>query len=123
MGRQVTLTIGGDEFFCDLLFYHLRLRRYVVIELKAVAFEPGFTGQLGRYMAAVDDLLAHPDDQPLSVCRTKNDVVAEYAPRGHSAPIGVAEWTTRITADLPQELAETLPSIETLEAELSVVDE
>jgi hypothetical protein len=101
------------------------LSRYVVIELKAVAFEPGFTSQLGMYMAAVDDLLAHPEDQPtigLLLCQTKNDVVAEYALWGHSAPIGVAEWTTRITADLPQELAETLPSIETLEAELSVVD-
>ena len=64
VGRQVRLEVGGDEFYCDLLFYHLKLRRFVVIELKAVRFEPGFLGQLGMYMSAVDDLLAHPDDEP-----------------------------------------------------------
>ena len=122
VGRQVRLELGGDEFYCDLLFYHLKLRRYVVIELKAVAFEPGFLGQLGMYLAAVDDLLAQEGDKPtigLLLCRTKNNVVAEYALRGHSAPIGVSEWATEITQSLPAELVSSLPSIEELEAELA----
>jgi hypothetical protein len=102
------LQVGGDEFYCDLLFYHLKLRCFVVIELKAIDFEPGFLGQLGMYMAAVDDLLAHPEDKPtigLLLCRSKNNVVAEYALRGYSTPIGVAEWTTAITSALPDELS------------------
>ena len=122
VGRQVRLELGGDEFFCDLLFYHLRLRRYVVLELKAVKFEPAFLGQLGMYMTAVDDLLAHPDDQPtigLLLCKTKNRVVAEYALRGMTSPIGVAEWTNAITTSLPDELTSTLPTIEELESELA----
>jgi len=122
VGRQVRLEIGEDEFFCDLLFYHLKLRCFVVIELKAVDFEPGFLGQLGMYMAAVDDLLAHTDDKAtigLLLCRSKNNVVAEYALRGYSTPIGVAEWTTAITTALPEEFTSSLPSIAELEAELS----
>jgi len=122
VGRQVRLVLAGDEFFCDLLFYHVRLHRYVVIELKAVPFEPAFVGQLGMYIAAVDDLLAQPEDNAtigLLLCRTKNNVVAEYALRSQSVPIGVAEWTTAITTSLPTELAATLPSIATLEAELA----
>lgn len=122
VGRQVRLEVDGEEFYCDLLFYHLKLRRYVVIELKAVKFEPGFLGQLGMYMAAVDDLLAHPTDEPtigLMLCKGKNDVVAEWALRGYSSPIGVSDWTTAITTALPDDLASSLPSIEEIEAELS----
>lgn len=122
VGRQVRLEVDGEEFYCDLLFYHLKLRRYVVIELKAVKFEPGFLGQLGMYMAAVDDLLAHPADEPtigLMLCQGKNDVVAEWALRGYKSPIGVADWTTAITTSLPEDLASSLPSIEEIEAELS----
>lgn len=122
VGRQVRLTLGGDEFFCDLLFYHLRLRRYVVIELKTVPFKPEFVGKLGMYLAAVDGLLACEDEQPtigLLLCKTRNAVVAEYALRNSTSPIGVAEWATQITESLPPELAGSLPSIETLEAELS----
>jgi predicted nuclease of restriction endonuclease-like (RecB) superfamily len=122
VGRQVRLEVGRDEFYCDLLFYHLRLRRYIVIELKAVRFEPGFLGQLGMYMAAVDDLLAHPDDEPtigLLLCQGKNNIVAEWAVRGYKTPIGVADWTTALTTALPEELSSSLPSIEELEAELS----
>ena len=122
LGRQVRLTLGGDEFFCDLLFYHVRLRCYVVVELKGGAFKADYLGQLGLYIAAVDDLMARDGDAPtvgLLLCRTKNSVVAEYALRSQNAPIGVAEWATRITDSLPPELAGSLPSIETLEAELS----
>ncbi|WP_353649380.1 PDDEXK nuclease domain-containing protein [Nakamurella sp. A5-74] len=124
VGRQVRLDINGEEFFCDLLFYHLTLRRYVVIELKAVAFEPGFLGQLGMYIAAVDDLLATPADGPtigLLLCRSKDNLVAEYALRSMAAPIGVADWQAAITTSLPADLAPALPSIEELEAELGTV--
>ncbi|MGI8701458.1 MAG: PDDEXK nuclease domain-containing protein, partial [Nocardioidaceae bacterium] len=112
VGQRVRLEIGDSDYYADLLFYHLRLRCYLVIELKAVRFDPSFLGQLGMYMAAVDELLAHPDDQPtigLLLCKTKNDVAAEYALRGYSAPIGVAEWTTALATGLPAELAASLP--------------
>ena len=125
VGQQVRLEIGDDEFFADLLFYHLTLRCYVVVELKATAFDPAFLGQLGMYMAAVDDLLARAGDQPtigLLLCKSKNSIVAEYALRSSSMPIGVADWKTAITDSLPAELASSLPSIETLEAELSRQD-
>jgi len=122
VGEQVRLEINGDEFFADLLFYHLKLRCYLVVELKAVKFEPGFLSQLGMYMAAVDDLLAHPDDKPtigLLLCKSKNNLVAEYALRTTSMPIGVAEWKAEIVESLPEEFASSLPSISELEAELS----
>ncbi|QNK83262.1 YhcG family protein [Nakamurella sp. PAMC28650] len=122
VGRQVHLEIGDQDFYADLLFYHLRLRAFVVIELKATDFEPGYLGQLGMYMAAVDDLLAHVDDKPsigLLLCRTKNNVVAEYALRGSKMPIGIAEWATTVTTALTEELTSSLPSIEDIEAELS----
>ncbi|WP_456505275.1 PDDEXK nuclease domain-containing protein [Arthrobacter sp. UYCu723] len=122
VGRQVRLVIGDDEFFADLLFYHLKLRAYVVVELKATKFDPGYLGQLGMYMAAVDDLLAHTDDKPtigLLLCKSKNDLVAEYALRTTAMPIGVSEWKAEIVDSLPEEFASTLPSISELEAELS----
>lgn len=121
VGRQVHLEIGDADFYADLLFYHLRLRCFVVIELKVGDFDPSYLGQLGMYMSAVDDLLRHPEDKPtigLVLCKTKNNVVAEYALRGYTAPIGVAEWKTAITASLPPELETSLPTVEELEAEL-----
>lgn len=93
----------------------------MVIELKVGDFDPSYLGQLGTYMAAVDDLLRHVDDKPtigLILCKTKDNVVAEYALRGYTAPIGVAEWKTTITASLPEELETSLPTVEELEAEL-----
>ena len=121
VGRQMRLDIAGDEFFPDLLFYNFRLRRFVVVELKATKFEPGFLGQLGMYMSAVDDLLAQPGDAPtigLLLCKTKNAVVAEYALRGYNSPIGVAEWATELEESMPAELAGGLPTIDELEAEM-----
>ncbi|MHA7650475.1 PDDEXK nuclease domain-containing protein [Mycobacterium sp. ML4] len=121
VGRQVHLEIGDADFYADLLFYHLRLRCFVVIELKVGDFDPSYLGQLGMYMSAVDDLLFHAEDRPtigLVLCKTKNNVVAEYALRGYTAPIGVAEWKTAITASLPSELETSLPTVEELEAEL-----
>ncbi|QIM19543.1 DUF1016 domain-containing protein [Leucobacter coleopterorum] len=123
VGQQQRLVIDGQEFFCDLLFYHVRLRRYVVIELKATEFKPEYLGQLGMYQVAVDDLLAGEHDEPtlgLLLCRTKSDTVAEYALRAQSTPTGVAEWQTKLTTELSAELAANLPSVEELEAELAV---
>ncbi len=122
VGRQVHLEVGDAHLCADLLFYHLRLRRFVVIELKVGDFDPSYLGQVGVYMAAVDDLLRHPDDNPtigLVLCKTKNNVVAEYALRGFAAPIGVSEWATTIADSLPAELQSSLPTIEALEAELA----
>lgn len=122
VGRQVHLEIGDEDFYLDLLFYHLKLRRYVVIELKARKFEPGDGAQLGMYMTAVNRLLAHPDDKPtvgLLLVREKNRVLVEYALAGSTQPISVAEWETQLTRSLPRELEDSLPSIEQIEAELS----
>ncbi|MFN0313444.1 MAG: YhcG family protein [Burkholderiales bacterium] len=122
VGRQVRLEVGGEDYPLDLLFYHLKLRRYVVIELKARAFTPGDVGQLNLYLSAVDDLLRHPDDQPtigLLLCRKKNKLVAEYALRGLDQSIAVAAWQTRLTESLPEELRSSLPTIEEIEAELA----
>lgn len=122
VGRQVRLTVGGSEFFVDLLFYHLKLRCFVVIELKAVPFEPAFVGQLGFYLSAVDAQQRHPDDRPtigLILCKSKDTLVVEYALRDLKRPIGVAEWETKLVRSLPAELEGTLPTIEQLEAELS----
>ena len=122
VGRQVQLEVGDEDYPLDLLFYHLKLRRYVVIELKARAFTPGDVGQLNLYLSAVDDLLRHPDDQPtigLLLCRKKNKLVAEYALRGLDQSIAVAQWQTQLTESLPEELRGSLPSIEEIEAELA----
>jgi predicted nuclease of restriction endonuclease-like (RecB) superfamily len=122
VGRQVHLEIGDEDFYLDLLFYHLKLRRYVVIELKARKFQPGDGAQLGMYMTAVDRLLCHPDDKPtvgLLLVREKNRVMVEYALGGSTKPISVAEWDTRLTHTLPKELQTSLPTIEQIEAELA----
>jgi predicted nuclease of restriction endonuclease-like (RecB) superfamily len=122
VGRQVRLEVGGQDYPLDLLFYHLKLRRYVVIELKARAFTPGDVGQLNLYLSAVDDLLRHPDDQStigLLLCRKKNKLVAEYALRGLDQSIAVAAWQTQLTETLPDDLRSSLPSIDEIEAELA----
>lgn len=114
--------MGGDEFFVDLVFYHLKLRRYVVIELKGRKFEPGDVGQLGFYCAAIDGQVKATDDAPtigLLLCKTKNEVVAEYALRGMKSPMGVAEY--QLLESLPKDLEASLPSIERIEEELSRV--
>jgi predicted nuclease of restriction endonuclease-like (RecB) superfamily len=121
VGRQVLLEVGDQDFRLDLLFYHLKLRCYVVIELKAVPFDPGFTGTLNLYLSAVDDLLRHPDDKPtigLLLCKSKNDLVVEYALDGYRRPMGVAQWESQLTQSLPDELKGSLPTIEEIEKEL-----
>jgi predicted nuclease of restriction endonuclease-like (RecB) superfamily len=126
VGRQVHLEIGSKDFYTDLLFYHLKLRRYVVAELKSVPFEPGFAGQLNAYLSAVDDLLGHPDDKlsiGLWLCRSKDKVVVEYALRSLKRPIGIAEWETKVVERLPENLRSSLPSAEELEAELDALEQ
>ena len=120
VGRQVPLEVGGDDFFIDLLFYHLKLRCYVVIELKADKFKPEHLGQLGFYLTAVDAQMKGEHDAPtigLLLCRSKNKVVAEYALRDSAKPMGIAEY--QLMASLPAELQTTLPSIEQIEQELA----
>lgn len=122
VGRQVHLELGDQDFYADLLFYHLKLRCYVVVELKARAFQPGDDTKLGMYMHAVDKLLCHPDDKPtlgLLLVKEKNRVLVEYALSGTNRPISVAQWETQLTQSLPDSLKGSLPSIEEIEAELS----
>ena len=121
VGRQVHLEVGGDDFYLDLLFYHLKLRCFVVVELKACDFEPGFISQLNMYQNVVDDILRHPDDKPtigLLLVKGKNETVVEYSLAGYQNPIGVAEWKNQIAKALPEELRSSLPSIEDIEKEL-----
>ena len=125
VGRQVHLELGDSDFYLDLLFYHLKLRCYVVIELKAGEFKPGHVSQLGMYLSVVDDVLRHPDDKPtigLLLVKQKNKLIAEYALRGYRKPMGIAEWETHITRSLPEELKPILPSIEEIEKELKDVE-
>lgn len=120
LGRQFRMEVNGDEFFIDLLFYHTRLKCYVVVELKGVAFKPEHAGQLNFYLAAVDAQIKASDDQPtigLLLCKTKNRLVAEYALSGISKPIGVAEY--QLVRALPEPLDTNLPSIEEIEAEFN----
>ena len=121
VGRQVHLEVGEQDFYIDLLFYHLKLRCYVVIELKACDFEPGFIGQLNMYQNVVDDILRHPDDKPtigLLLVKGKNKTVVEYSLAGYQNPIGVAEWKNQMEQSLPEDLRSSLPSIEEIEKEL-----
>lgn len=120
VGRQQRIEVNGDEFFIDLLFYHVRLKRYVVVELKAGAFAPEHAGQLNFYLAAVDAQLKATDDNPtigLLLCKTKNQLVAEYALSGIAKPMGVAEY--QLLRALPEPLDTSLPTVEELEEELN----
>ena len=120
VGRQVPLEVGGEDFFIDLLFYHLKLRCYVVIELKATAFKPDHAGQLSFYLSAVDAQMKGEHDAPtigMILCKSKNKVIAEYALRNINQPIGVAEY--QLTESLPEDLQSSLPSIEAIEKALA----
>jgi predicted nuclease of restriction endonuclease-like (RecB) superfamily len=119
VGSQYRLDVGGEEFYIDLLFYQLRLRCFVVIDLKIGEFKPEYAGKMNFYLSAVDDLLRHSEDRPsigLILCKSQNRLVAEYALRDVSKPMGIA--TYRLTEALPADLQENLPSIEELKKEL-----
>jgi predicted nuclease of restriction endonuclease-like (RecB) superfamily len=121
VGRQVQLSVGDEDFYLDLLFYHLKLRCYVVIELKAVPFDATFVGQINLYLSAVDDQFRHSEDRPtigLLLCRSKHQVVVEYALRDLKKPVGVAGWETTLSKALPEGYFGSLPTVEELEAEL-----
>lgn len=111
VGSQYPLEVAGQEYFLDLLFYHLRLRCFVVLELKVEEFKPEFAGKMNFYLSAVDEQLRHPSDQPsigLILCKSRNQLVVEYALRGTAKPMGVAEY--RLTSSLPQQLRDDLPT-------------
>jgi predicted nuclease of restriction endonuclease-like (RecB) superfamily len=121
VGRQVRLQIGGEESFLDLLFYHLKLRCFIVIDLKIGGFKPEYAGKMNFYLSGVDDQLRQSSDHPsvgLLLCRSRERVTVEYALRDIRKPIGVSEWQTRLTGSLPKEMRSNLPTIAELEAEL-----
>ena len=121
VGRQYRLEVSDREFYLDLLFYHLHLRCFVVVDLKKGDFKPEYAGKMNFYCSAVDAQLRHAGDAPtigLILCQTKDRILAEYSLKDIHKPIGVADY--ELTRALPAELASSLPSIETIEAELSV---
>ena len=119
VGRQYHLEVSEKDFYIDLLFYHLKLRCFVVIDLKKGDFKPEYAGKVNFYCSAVDDRLKHATDQPtigLILCQTKDRILAEYALRDIHKPIGVSEY--ELTRALPESLKSALPTIEEIEAEL-----
>jgi len=125
MGSQVKLVVGGNDYFLDLLFYHVRLRAHVVVELKATAFKPEYAGKMNFYLSAVDDLLKQPEDRPsigLLLCKSRDRMQVEYALRGVAKPIGVAEWETKLVDKLPKALRGSLPTVEEIETEMQRTD-
>ncbi len=124
MGRQVPIQVGKKDFYIDLLFYHVKMHCYVVVELKTVDFEPEFAGKLNFYLKAVDMQIKSDRDEPtigILLCKGKDKVVVEYALSDISKPMGVSEY--QLTQSLPDELKSSLPSIEAIEAELMKKDE
>jgi predicted nuclease of restriction endonuclease-like (RecB) superfamily len=123
VGKQVPMMVGGQEYFIDLLFYHLKLRAFIVIELKATSFIPEYAGKLSFYLSAANDLLKHPTDNPtigLLICKDKNDVIAEYALKDINQPMGVSEY--QLTKLFPNDFKSSLPSIEEIENELKNIE-
>ena len=119
VGRQFHLEVGGEDFYVDLLFYHLRLHCYVAIELKTGPFKPEYTGKLNFYLTALDEQVKMKEDGPsigLILCRDRNNVVAEYALRDVNKPIGISRYA--LAATLPEELRASFPTVEEVEAEL-----
>ncbi|MFO7734597.1 MAG: PDDEXK nuclease domain-containing protein [bacterium] len=124
VGRQYKLTVSDKDFYIDLLFYHLKLRSFVIVELKKGDFKPEYAGKMNFYCSAVDDLLKHSTDQPtigLILCESKNKIFAEYALRDIQKPIGVSDY--ELTKALPENLKSSLPTIEELEKALEIEDE
>ena len=119
VGRQYHLDVGEQDFYIDLLFYHLKLRCFVVIDLKRGPFKPEYAGKLSFYCSVVDDYLRHAQDQAtigLILCQNKNKIMAEYALSGIKTPLGISDYT--LTKALPQELKSSLPSIDEIEKAL-----
>ena len=124
VGKQVHLEVGGEDFYIDLLFYHIKLHCYVVIELKTTDFKPEHLGQLGFYITAVDEQMRSAQDAPtigLLLCKNKNRVVAEYALRDANRPIGISKY--ELASALSGEWKSSLPSVEDIERELSLAQD
>jgi YhcG PDDEXK nuclease domain len=122
VGRQYHLEIADNDYYLDLLFYHIRLKCYVVVELKNTKFIPEYTGKMNFYLSAVDTLLKQSDDKPtigILLCRDKNNIEAEFALRDINKPIGVSEFS--FTEILPEVLKSSLPTIEELENEFEII--
>jgi predicted nuclease of restriction endonuclease-like (RecB) superfamily len=121
LGRQYRLEVDDEDYYIDLLFYHVRLRCYVVVELKMGPFKPEYVGKMGFYLSAVDAQLRHPDDQPtigVLLCQDSRKLKVEYALRATNKPIGVSDWRTKFVSDLPKKLQRLLPSVSDIEKEL-----
>ena len=126
VGRQVHLQVSDKDFYLDLLFYHLKLRCFVVVELKTSDFKPEHAGKMNFYLSAVDSIMKHSTDNPsigLLICKKKDNFIAEYALRDINKPLGVAEYETKIVSSLPKKFEGSLPTVEDIEAELSVLPE
>lgn len=122
IGRQVHLELGDDDYYLDLLFYHVKLKRYVVIELKSGRFQPEYISKLNLYLNIVNDVLCQPDDNKtigLLLVKEKSKLVVEYALSGVNNPIGVSNWENQISQAMPSNLKNSLPTIEEIEQELS----
>ena len=120
VGRQVDLHIGNKDYYIDLLFYHLKLRCFIIVELKAREFDPRDTGQIGFYLSAVDNAMKQPEDKPtigLILCKSKDTITVEYALQASSKPIGVSSYQAKIVESLPKDLKGSLPTVEEIEAE------
>lgn len=124
VGNQYKLTVGDKDYFIDLLFYHLKLKCYIVVELKAREFEPTDAGQLNFYLSAIDDLVKDKTDNPsigLLLCKTKNKFTAEYALKDINKPIGVSEY--KLLEDIPEYLQSQLPKAEDIELHIQDIEE
>lgn len=124
VGRQYNITVSENEYFIDLLFYHLQLRCYVAIELKSGKFKPEYAGKLNFYLSAIDSQIKHKDDQAsigLILCKHKDKIEAEYTLRDIQKPIGISEYT--LTQALPKQLKNQLPTVEEIEAQLQKTEE
>lgn len=122
VGRQVHLEVGGQDYYLDLLFYHLHLRCFLVVDLKARDFTPEAAGKMNFYLSAVGDRFRHAGDQPsigLILCREKNRVIAEYALRDIQKPVGVSGYVTRLVETLPASIKDAVPSVADLERGLT----
>lgn len=124
VGQQYHITAGEQDLYIDLLFYHLKLRCYVIVELKGGKFDSRDAGQMSAYLSAVDDQLRNTNDQPsigIILCKTKDNIFAEYVLRNFNRPIGVAEFEVKLFEKLPKELKANLPTVKEIEAELSTL--
>ena len=120
VGKQVPLEVGGKTFFPDLLFYHLELRCFIVVELKTKDFDPSFLGQLNFYVSAINHVMKKECDSPtigLLICKTKNNVIAQYALESSNSPIGISEY--ELSKFIPDNFKSSLPTIQEIEENLA----